>query len=355
MIVLGIETSCDESAVAIVDDKKNILANIILSQIEQHKIYGGVIPELAARSHLEVIDKLILQALKEANLKFSEIDGFASTCGPGLIGGLIVGMTCAKTLSAIYNKPFLAINHLEGHALTVRLVSQIEFPYLLLLVSGGHCQILLTKGLGSYEKIGETIDDALGEAFDKVAQMLGLPYPGGPEVEKLAQIGDQKKYKFPRPLIDTKSHQHIFNFSFSGLKTAVRRQIEEITKMEFHHENSPPKMTMQIKADICASFQNIVAEILINRLQNVINLHEYFQNSQNKKIENLIVAGGVSANKFLISKLEIFAQKNNLKIVAPPLKLCTDNASMIAWVGIEKLQNNLVDNLNFAPKARWNL
>jgi N6-L-threonylcarbamoyladenine synthase len=264
-------------------------------------------------------------------------------------------MTCAKALSAIYNKPFLAINHLEGHALTARLVSQIEFPYLLLLVSGGHCQILLAKGLGNYEKIGETIDDALGEAFDKVAQMLGLPYPGGPEVENLAKIGDQKKYKFPRPLIDAKNHQHLFDFSFSGLKTAVRREVEKITEMEFDHKISPQKITQKTKADICASFQNIVAEILINRLQNVINIHEYFQNFQNKKIENLVIAGGVSANKFLIAKLEIFAKKNNLKIVAPPLKLCTDNASMIAWVGIEKLQNNLIDNLNFIPKARWNL
>ena len=288
-------------------------------------------------------------------MKFDDIDGFASTCGPGLIGGLIVGMTCAKALSAIYNKPFLAINHLEGHALTARLVSQIEFPYLLLLVSGGHCQILLAKGLGNYEKIGETSDDALGEAFYKVAQMLGLPYPGGPEVEKLAQIGDQKKYKFPRPLIDAKNHQHLFDFSFSGLKTAVRREVEKITEMEFDHKISPQKITQKTKADICASFQNIVAEILINRLQNVINIHEYFQNFQNKKIENLVIAGGVSANKFLIAKLEIFAKKNNLKIVAPPLKLCTDNASMIAWVGIEKLQNNLIDNLNFIPKARWNL
>jgi len=356
MIVLGIETSCDESAVAIVDDKKNILANVILSQIDQHKIYGGVIPELAARSHLEVIDKLILQALKEADLKFSDIDGFASTCGPGLIGGLIVGMTCAKTLSAIYNKPFLAVNHLEGHALTMRLVDDTEFPYLLLLVSGGHCQILLARGLGDYEKIGETIDDALGEAFDKVAQMLGLPYPGGPEVEKLAKEGDQKKYKFSRPLIDAKNHEHLFDFSFSGLKTAVRREIEKITGMEFNHEVTPQKMSQKTKADICASFQSVVAEILINRLQNVVNFHEAFLDDyDDQKIENLIIAGGVSANKFLISKLEIFAKKYGLKIGSPPLKLCTDNASMIAWVGIEKLQNNLIDDLNFLPKARWDL
>lgn len=355
MIVLGIETSCDESAIAIVDDKKNILANVILSQIDQHKIYGGVIPELAARSHLEVIDKLILQALKEADLKFSDIDGFASTCGPGLIGGLIVGMTCAKALSAIYNKPFLAVNHLEGHALTMRLVEEIEFPYLLLLVSGGHCQILLAEGLGCYKKIGETIDDALGEAFDKVAQMLGLQYPGGPEVEKLAKIGDQKKYKFSRPLIDAKSHQHLFDFSFSGLKTAVRREIEKITGMEFNHEISPQKIPQKTKADICASFQNIVAEVLINRLQNVVNFHEAFLNSRGQNIKNLVIAGGVSANKFLISRLEIFAKKNNLEIKSPPLKLCTDNASMIAWVGVEKLQNNLIDDLNFIPKARWDL
>ena len=355
MIVLGIETSCDESAVAIVDDHKNILAHILYSQIDLHKIYGGVIPELSARSHLEVIDKLIIQALEQASLKFEDIDAFCATCGPGLIGGLIVGMTCAKTLSAIYNKPFIAVNHLEGHALTLRLTSNIDFPYLLLLVSGGHCQILVAKGLGDYIKIGETIDDALGEAFDKVAQMLGLPYPGGPQVEKLAMIGDQKRFKFPRPLIDAKNHEHLFDFSFAGLKTAVRREIEKITQINFDHNASPHLLSSQDKADICASFQNIVAEILINRLNNTLNYHDYFLTPNSNNISKLVIAGGVSANKFLVSRLQNFAQQNNLEVVAPPLKYCTDNGAMIAWVGVEKLKNNLSDSLDFVPKARWNL
>lgn len=354
MIVLGIETSCDETAVAIVDDKKNILAHLVFSQIDIHKMYGGVIPELSARSHLEVIDKIVMQALKEANVKFEEIDAFCATSGPGLIGGLIVGMTCAKTLSAIYNKPFIAVNHLEGHALTLRLTSDIDFPYLILLVSGGHCQILIAKSLGNYKKIGETIDDALGEAFDKVAQMLGLPYPGGPEVERLAVKGNISRFKFPRPLIDSKSHDHLFDFSFSGLKTAVRREIEKITNCDFDHNISPQLLSIQDKADICASFQNIVAEILINRLQNTVNLHPYLIKN-NSLITNLVIAGGVSANKFLISKLQKFGSDNNLNVVAPPLKYCTDNGAMIAWVGVERLKNNLIDDLDFVPKARWDL
>jgi len=355
MIVLGIETSCDESAVAIVDDNKKILANEIFSQIDLHNIYGGVIPELSARSHLEVIDKVILQALKTANLSFKQIDGFSATCGPGLIGSVIVGMTCGKALSTIYQKPFLAVNHLEGHVLTPRLTNDINFPYLVLLVSGGHCQILIAKGLGNYEKIGETIDDALGEAFDKVAQMLNLEYPGGPQIEKLAKIGDPNKYKFSRPLIDAKNHQRIFDFSFSGLKTAVRREIEKIIGDEYNSKLVEQKISLQTKADISASFQKVVGEILINRLQNVLKYHQYFINNSQPTIKNLVVAGGVSANKYLIEQLTIFSKNYNLNVVSPPLKLCTDNGAMIAWVGIEKLKNNLIDDLNFAPKARWNL
>ena len=355
MLVLGIETSCDESAVAIVDDKKNILAHQVLSQINKHQPYGGVIPELAARSHLEVIDFLINKTLQQANIELTQIDGFASTCGPGLIGGVIVGMTCAKTLAAIYQKPFLAINHLAGHALTVRLTSNISFPYLLLLVSGGHCQIIIAFDINSYLKIGETIDDALGEAFDKVAQMIGLPYPGGPQVEKLALSGNIAAYNFPKPLIDNKNHQHLFDFSFSGLKTAVRREIEKITASPFDPSTSASKISLSHKADICASFQNVVAEILIDRLKNVINHHEYFNNKNSNSIKNLVIAGGVSANKYLFNRLKQFTDQNNLSIYAPPLDLCTDNASMIAWVGIEKLQRNLHDHLNFTPRAKWDL
>ena len=348
MIILGIETSCDESAVAIIDDHKNILANVIYSQIDLHKIYGGVIPELSARSHLEVIDKLILQALSQAKLKFSDIDAFCATYGPGLIGGLIVGLNCAKALSAIHQKPFLAINHLEGHALTVRLTDNVEFPFLLLLVSGGHSQILITKDLGSYIKIGQTIDDSVGEAFDKVAQMLGLEYPGGPKIEKLAKNGDELKYKFPRPLIDSKNHEHLFDFSLSGLKTAVKREIEKITGESFH-VNSHQKISEKIKADICASFQFTIVEILMNRLKNVIELNSEIKNLP---IKNLVIAGGVSANQYIIAKLQNFAKKYHLNLVSPPLKLCTDNAVMIAYVGLEKLLRKQSDSLLVAPASR---
>ncbi|MFZ9470169.1 MAG: tRNA (adenosine(37)-N6)-threonylcarbamoyltransferase complex transferase subunit TsaD [Rickettsiales bacterium] len=348
MIILGIETSCDESAVAIIDDHKNILANVIYSQIDLHKIYGGVIPELSARSHLEVIDKLILQALSQAKLKFSDIDAFCATYGPGLIGGLIVGLTCAKALSAINQKPFLAINHLEGHALTVRLTDNIEFPFLLLLVSGGHSQILITKDLGSYIKIGETIDDSFGEAFDKVAQMLGLEYPGGPKIEKLAMNGDELKYKFPRPLIDSKNHDHLFDFSLSGLKTAVKREIEKITGESFH-VNSHQKISEKIKADICASFQFTIVEILMNRLKNVIELNSEIKNLP---IKNLVIAGGVSANQYIVAKLQNFAHKYCLNLVSPPLKLCTDNAVMIAYVGLEKMLRKEFDSLITTPASR---
>lgn len=348
MIILGIETSCDESAVAIIDDHKNILANVIYSQIDLHKIYGGVIPELSARSHLEVIDKLILKALNQAKLKFSDIDAFCSTYGPGLIGGLIVGLTCAKALSAIHKKPFLAINHLEGHALSVRLTDNVEFPFLLLLVSGGHSEILLTKDLGSYIKIGETIDDSVGEAFDKVAQMLGLEYPGGPKIEKLAINGDELKYKFPRPLIDSKNHEHLFDFSLSGLKTAVKREIEKITGESFQ-VNSHQKISEKIKADICASFQFTIVEILMNRLKNVIELNSEIKNLP---IKNLVIAGGVSANQYIVAKLQNFAQKYHLNLVSPPLELCTDNAVMIAYVGLEKMLRKEFDSLTRSPVAR---
>ena len=344
MKVLGIETSCDETAVAIVDDKKNILSHVLRSQIDLHKKFGGVVPELAARGHAEILDELILLALQEANLKFEEIDAFAATSGPGLIGGVMVGMMAAKTLSSIYQKPFLAVNHLEGHALTARLTNDLEFPYLLLLISGGHCQILFANGVSNYEKIGETIDDALGEAFDKVAQMLDLPYPGGPSVERLAKDGDEKRFKFSRPLIGDKNH--LFNFSFSGLKTSVRREIENLVGEEFSHYTTPKKVSQKDKADICSSFQRVVCEVLINRLENVFVA---------KKFTKLVIAGGVAANQYIFSALENFAKKREIQIIAPPIKFCTDNAAMIAWSGVEKLRLNKIDGLNFQAKARWEL
>jgi N6-L-threonylcarbamoyladenine synthase len=370
MKILGIETSCDETAVAIIDDKKNILSNVLNSQIELHKKFGGVVPELAARGHIEVLDQLILQAMQEANLKFEEIDGFAATSGPGLIGGVIVGMMAAKTLASIYKKPFIAVNHLEAHALTARLTSDLEFPYLLLLISGGHCQILFARGVGDYEKLGETIDDALGEAFDKLAQMLDLPYPGGPSVEKLAVQGDEKRFKFSRPLIDSLNKNHLCDFSFSGLKTAVRREIEKLTGENFSHLTSPKKVSEKDKADICASFQRVVCEIIVNRLENVVGEGFYrdcegsplpvgaglVPSRRNQSpIKNIIIAGGVAANRYIFSHLKIWAQKKNLELIAPPISLCTDNAAMVAWVGLERLKLGMEDGLDFKPKVRWGL
>jgi len=346
MKILGIETSCDETAVAIIDDQKKLLSHILRSQIDIHKKFGGVIPEIAARSHAEILDQLILLALKEANLQFEDIDAFAATSGPGLIGGVIVGMVAAKTLSSVFQKPFLAINHLEGHALTARFTNNVEFPYLLLLISGGHCQIIDVKDFGNYEKIGETIDDALGEAFDKVAQMLGLCYPGGPALEKLAKQGDENRFKFSKPLIHDKNH--LFNFSFSGLKTAVRREIEKLLGENFSHLTSPQKISEKDKCDIAASFQKTVSEILINRLQNVVK-HKLPETRQ------IVIAGGVAANRYIFSALENWAEGWKIKIIAPPIKLCTDNGAMIAWVGVEKLQAGKVDALDFKPKARWDI
>ncbi len=349
MKILGIETSCDETAVAIVDDQKNILAHVLNSQIKLHEKFGGVVPEIAARSHVEVLDGLILQTLKEANLRFEDIDAFAATSGPGLIGGVIVGMTAAKTLASIFQKPFLAINHLEAHAVTVRLTNDLKFPYLLLLISGGHCQILFARGVGDYEKIGETIDDALGEAFDKVAQMIGLPYPGGPAVERLAREGDENRFKFSKPLLDSKDEAHRLAFSFSGLKTAVRREIEKLIGENFSHLTSPQKISEKDKADICASFQKIVCEIILNRLQNTLVDHEL------RGLDNLVLAGGVAANRYIFSRLQNWAEKNNLNVITPPISLCTDNAAMVAWMGIEKMKSGISDQLNFKPKARWEL
>jgi N6-L-threonylcarbamoyladenine synthase len=348
MKILGIETSCDETAVAIVDEQKNILSHVLNSQIELHKKFGGVVPELAARGHIEVLDELILQALKNANLKFENIDGFAATSGPGLIGGVIVGMMAAKTLASVYKKPFLAVNHLEGHALTARLTSDLQFPFLLLLISGGHCQILFARGVGNYEKLGETIDDALGEAFDKVAQMLGLPYPGGPSVEKLALIGDEKRFKFSKPLIDGAKHKdHLCDFSFSGLKTAVRREIEKLVGEDFSHLTTPQKINEKDQADICASFQRVVCQIILNRLDNVQLLE--------KGAKKLIIAGGVAANRYIFSALQNWSKKYDIEVIAPPIALCTDNAVMVAWAGVEKMRLGLVDGLEFKPKARWEL
>ena len=343
--VLGIETSCDETAVAIVDENKNILSHSLNSQIEIHREFGGVVPEIAARGHVEILDDLIIDCLKKANLEFKDIDAFAATSGPGLIGGVIVGMMAAKTLSSIHQKPFLAVNHLEAHVLTSRLTNDLNFPFLTLLISGGHCQILLANDVGNYKKIGQTMDDALGEAFDKVAQMLGLQYPGGPEVEKYAKKGDENRFKFTRPLIDSKNHDHLYDFSFSGLKTNIRREIEKLTSEEFSHLTTPQKIKEQDIYDICASFQRVVVEIIVNRLKNVLETHP---------VTNLVISGGVAANRYIFNNLKAKLPQN-LEIITPPISLCTDNGVMIAWAGMEKLKLGKVDNLNFKPKARWEL
>lgn len=334
--ILGIESSCDETAAAIVDGDKNILAHNILSQINEHKKFGGVVPEVAARAHLESIDDIIIKTLKDANMNLIDVDAIAAACGPGLIGGVIVGAVFAKSMAAAMNKPFIAINHLEAHALTPRITEKVEFPYLVLLTSGGHCQILIAKGLSDFEVLGGTIDDAAGEAFDKTAKMLGLPYPGGPEIEKLALLGNPKAFKFPRPLKNQKN----LNFSFSGLKTAVRIAVEK-----------QGCLNESIKADICASFQAAVCDSIEAKITKAALLFK----QKYPQGKHLAVVGGVAANKALRAVLENIAIKNNLLFAAPPVKLCTDNGAMIAWAGLEYFNAGITHSLDFKAKPRWPL
>lgn len=336
MVILGIESSCDETSVAIVTGKREILSNLIYSQIDEHKLYGGVVPEIAARNHLKALQKLINQSLNDTKLTLKDIDGIAATSGPGLVGGLIVGQAMAKAISMSNNIPFFAINHLEGHSLTARLTDNVPYPYLLLLVSGGHCQLISVKGLGNYEIYGTTIDDAIGEAFDKVGKMLKIGYPGGPHIEKHAVNGDINTYKLPKPLFK-KPH---CNFSFSGLKTAILRLIE----------------TETIKSgddisNLCASFQETVSEVLVDRCKNAI---EIFQKNH-PEAKNFVMAGGVAANLYIRSKLESMCKNYGFQFVAPPQKLCTDNAAMIAWAGCERYAKHAYDSLETKVKPRWPL
>lgn len=329
MKILGIETSCDETACAIVTDSREILSNKIYSQIKEHEAFGGVVPEIASRSHITHLDGLIRASLHEANCTWHDIDGISVTAGPGLIGGVIVGVMEAKAIASSLGKPFIAVNHLEGHALTARLSHNIVFPYLLLLVSGGHTQILQVDGVGDYELLGESLDDAAGECFDKLAKMLGLGIPGGPKIESLAKNGNPNAFDLPKPLFGDGS----CNFSFSGLKTAVKKVVEN------------GALSME---DICAVFQNTVANIIADRMQNALSMLK-------SPCYNVVVAGGVAANLAIRSKLEELAAKNHIQLIAPPLNLCTDNAAMIAWAGIEKFKSGQVDKIDFAPKARWPL
>jgi N6-L-threonylcarbamoyladenine synthase len=337
MRVMGIETSCDETAVAIVEASEGrkplgrMLANVVYSQLTEHRRFGGVVPEIAARAHLERLDGLVADALAEAGLGLQELDGIAATGGPGLIGGVMVGVMTAKAIAFAHGKPFIAVNHLEGHALSVRLTEPVDFPYLLLLVSGGHCQLLTVRGPGDFVRLGTTIDDAAGECFDKTAKLLGLGFPGGPAVERAALGGDPRRFALPRPMWRKPG----CDFSFSGLKTAVRQAAEKL-----------PANDGQAIADLCASFQRTVGDVLMDRCANALAL---------APSPTLVVAGGVAANAYLRGRLEEIAAQHGARLVAPPVKLCTDNGAMIAWAGLERLRLGMIDALDFRPRPRWPL
>jgi N6-L-threonylcarbamoyladenine synthase len=340
LTVLGIETSCDETAAAIVrrdNGRGEILANVVRSQLDLHKAYGGVVPEIAARAHVELLDKAILQALGEAKLDVEAIDAVAATSGPGLIGGLIVGVTMGKAIALARSVPFIAVNHLEAHALTAGLTDGLSFPYLLLLVSGGHTQTLIVKDVGDYERLGTTLDDALGEAFDKAAKLLGLGYPGGPQVERCAARG-HAAVKLPRPMLG-RPEPH---FSLAGLKTALR-----------HEALARAPLSEQDVADLCASFQEAVADIVNDRTARAMDI--YVERLGEKAPRVLVVAGGVAANQRLKAALETTARERGFRLIVPPQALCTDNAAMIAWAGAERLARGLIDDLAAPSRARWPL
>jgi N6-L-threonylcarbamoyladenine synthase len=340
MIVLGIETTCDETAAAVVerrpDGRAHILSNIVLSQIEAHAAFGGVVPEIAARAHVEVLDILIAQAMREANRNFANLDGVAAAAGPGLIGGLIVGLTTAKAIALVHEKPLIAVNHLEAHALTARLTHGTPFPYCLFLASGGHTQVVAVLGVGDYVRLGATLDDAIGEAFDKTAKVLGLGYPGGPEVERCAARGDPMRFALPRPMVGRSDA----DFSLSGLKTALRLEAERIAPI-----------SEQDVYDLCASFQQAVAEMVIDRLHFGLRMFE----KRFGPPTALVAAGGVAANQAIRGLLHHVATEVGTVLVLPPPELCTDNGAMIAWAGAERLAHGLIDTLETGPHARWPL
>ncbi len=332
-LVLGIESSCDESAAAIIRSDRTILSHRLASQIEAHQPFGGVVPEIAARAHIETLPNMVSAVLQDSGLALDDLDAIAATAGPGLIGGVMVGLVMAKSLAMASDKPLIAVNHLEGHALSPRLDdADLAFPYLLLLVSGGHCQILRVKGPGQYQRMATTIDDALGEAFDKSAKLLGLGYPGGPALEKLAQSGNAAAVPLPRPLLGSKEP----HFSFAGLKSAVLRAVES-----GRYE----------KADIAASFQVAATDCLIDRLGFALR-----QIGSDSGIETLVIAGGVAANQHIRGQLTQFADDNGLAFSAPPMWLCTDNAAMIGWAGVELLSaGHKGDPMDFKARPRWPL
>lgn len=337
-VVLGIETSCDDTAVGIVDVNKVIHASCVHNQYDEHKIYGGVVPEVAARSHVDNLERILSMALHQAKLSLKDVDAIAATAGPGLVGGLMVGVVMAKALAFAKNKPFLAINHLEGHALSPRLIADVKFPYLLLLISGGHSQLLSVEGVGIYKRLGTTIDDAVGEAFDKGAKLLGLPIPGGPNLEKVALKGRDDAFHFPRPMIGRAG----CDFSFSGLKTAL---LHEVKKYE--------KLTARITANLAASYQAAIADSLIDRTKNAMDIFQKL--IRNKQRPTFVMAGGVAANKNIRAHFESLCQSKKFIFLAPPQHLCTDNGAITAWAGIERFLIGQQDSLNTPVRARWPL
>jgi len=337
--VLGLETSCDETAAAVVRGRTpgpgEILSNVVLSQIDEHRPYGGVVPEIAARAHVEALDAVVEQALADAGMGLADLDAVAATAGPGLIGGVMVGLTTAKALALAAGKPLIAINHLEAHALTARLTDGTEFPFLLLLISGGHCQLLAVEGVGRFRLYGATIDDAVGEAFDKTAKLLGLPYPGGPNIEALARTGNARRFPLPRPMLGRDGA----DFSLSGLKTAVRQIVRG--------ENWDEAM----RADLAASFQAAVLDVLIDRSASAMTRFR----AEFPGAHTFVVAGGVAANSAIRNALSELCAHEGFAIKIPPPRLCTDNAAMVAWAGVEHGQLGLFDALTVAPRARWPL
>ncbi len=336
---LGIETSCDETAAAVVREKADgtgeILSNIVSSQIEEHKEFGGVVPEIAARAHVEKIEFIINKALKESGLSFNNIDGISATAGPGLIVCLTVGLNAGKAIAGSLQKPFVAVNHLEGHALSPKINKKIKFPYLLLLISGGHTQFLEVNGVNSYKRLGTTIDDALGEAFDKTAKLLGIEFPGGAKIEEWAKKGDENYFKLPKPILNTGG----CNLSFSGLKTAVLKISKKLkNQSEKYH--------------LASSFQKTINEILYNKTK--VAMDEYLKNKKNKQ-KYFVIAGGVASNLSIRENLNNLAKEKKFTSIFPPVNLCSDNAAMIAWAGIERFKMNLTNNLEFPSKARWPL
>ena len=338
-IILGIESSCDETAVSIIQEngknKPIILSNIVSSQVDIHKEFGGVVPELAARSHIEKIDLIAKKAIKESKIKIENIDAVAATAGPGLVVCLSVGLSFAKAFALSLKKPFIAVNHLEGHALSPKLNSEINYPCLLLLISGGHTQFLSVQGLGKYKRLGTTIDDALGEAFDKTAKLIGIDFPGGPKIEEYAKLGDKNFYSLPKPIINRGG----CNLSFAGLKTAVLKISKKIK-------------SKQEKYNLAASFQKTIEEILYKKCKVAF---KEFKNINGNINKSFVVAGGVAANESIREMLKKLCIEESFESIFPPLNLCGDNAAMIAMVGLEKFKINQFDNLDYSVKPRWAL